>query len=243
MSAVSLCGHIPAGNTNPFPGVIGGIGAVVVAVTVGGIALVVIVRPLDARVGARPPNVGGVAAGAAFQPVAYAPPVPRPSTTSFILVGCGVALLAEFAALAVPDSFGLQILPGVCVGAVLLGMRCYLGLIAERPTRETATDDSGESLQRWIFRTESLISWSGTTRSDWDRHVRPVLARQFEMATKANQRRTTDPSSFQATGEMAFGADLWQWVDPDNIARGDGAAGRGPGRETLEAILRCLEQV
>jgi len=87
-----------------------------------------------------------------------------------------------------------------------------------------------------------MIHWSETSRSDWDRRVRPVLARQFEMATKVDQRRTTEPEAFRATGMMLFGADLWPWVDPDNVVRG-GAARPGPGRRRLEAILECLERV
>jgi hypothetical protein len=48
--------------------------------------------------------------------------------------------------------------------------------------------------------------------------------------------------AFQATGTMLFGGELWQWVDPDNVVRG-GASRPGPGRQTLEGILECLEQV
>lgn len=130
---------------------------------------------------------------------------------------------------------------GVVVMLVLLAMCACLGIPPEPTPHDTAVDDAEEPLQRWRSRTEALVHWSDTTRSDWDRRVRPVLARHFEVATKADQRRATNPAAFQTTGQMLFG-DLWQWVDPDNVVRG-GSSQRGPGRRTLEQIVERLEQV
>lgn len=130
----------------------------------------------------------------------------------------------------------------VVVTLVLLALCTCLGVTPNSPAPEgLVDDDAGEPLQRWMSRTEAFAHWSGTTRSDWDRRVRPVLARHFEVATKANQRRTSDPAAFKASGLMLFG-DLWQWVDPDNVVRG-GSPKQGPGRHTLEEILERLEQV
>jgi hypothetical protein len=91
-----------------------------------------------------------------------------------------------------------------------------------------------------MSRTETLISWSESTRSDWDRHLRPMLARQFGIAT--GQKQNKNPVAFRATGRMLFGDELWAWVDPDNVARTD-KQGPGPGRSALDEILRKLEQV
>jgi hypothetical protein len=85
-----------------------------------------------------------------------------------------------------------------------------------------------------------LISQSEATRRDWDRHLRPTLARQFEMAT--GQKRSKDRAAYNATGQMLFGADLWPWVDPENVTRG-GVEEPGPGREALDEILQRLERV
>jgi len=85
-----------------------------------------------------------------------------------------------------------------------------------------------------------LISWSESTRSDWDRHLRPMLARQFGIAT--GQKQNKNPEGFRATGRMLFGDELWAWVDPDNVARTDKQK-PGPGRSALDEILRKLEQV
>ncbi len=67
-----------------------------------------------------------------------------------------------------------------------------------------------------------------------------MLARQYEMAT--GQKRSKDRAAYNATGKMLFGADLWAWVDPENVAR-DGVEEPGPGREALDEILQRLERV
>jgi hypothetical protein len=41
---------------------------------------------------------------------------------------------------------------------------------------------------------------------------------------------------------MLFGAELWGWVNPDNVAD-TGGREAGPGRAALQEILQRLEQV
>jgi hypothetical protein len=41
---------------------------------------------------------------------------------------------------------------------------------------------------------------------------------------------------------MLFGAELWAWVDPQNVSR-TSEDEPGPGRDALDEILRRLEQV
>ncbi len=129
---------------------------------------------------------------------------------------------------------------GVAVAGVLLAAWWRLAHPATDPAADAAAGDPGESLRRWLDRTETLIAWSESSRSDWDRRLRPVLARQFELA--AGQRKTKDPRAFNATGRMLFGEQLWQWVDPENVARAGGHE-PGPGRDTLNDILQRLEQL
>ncbi|PEG44509.1 hypothetical protein CRI77_00305 [Mycolicibacterium duvalii] len=105
---------------------------------------------------------------------------------------------------------------------------------------DAAADGADAALQRWLSRTETLISWSESTRADWDRRLRPLLARQFELA--AGTRKAKDARAFQASGRMLFGPELWAWVDPENISR-TGSREPGPGRDTLDEILRRLEQL
>ena len=110
------------------------------------------------------------------------------------------------------------------------------------PTRTTpaAPNALEESLRGWLSRTETLIQRSESTRADWDRHLRPMLARQFEIAT--GQKQAKDPAAFDATGRMLFGEELWAWVDPNNVSR-TGAREPGPGRAALRRSCERLEQV
>jgi hypothetical protein len=158
------------------------------------------------------------------------------------LVAAGIftVVLVELAAIAVVDRQLILVVVGVMVGVVLLTLRWFL-MREHRPSPEYApTNDAAEALRRWMSRTETLISRSEATRRDWDRHLRPMLARQFEMAT--GQKQSKDRAAFQATGRMLFGAELWSWVDPQNVSRAGGDE-PGPGREALDEILQRLEQV
>ena len=85
-----------------------------------------------------------------------------------------------------------------------------------------------------------MIRWADSSRRDWDRHLRPRLAREFMLAT--GQRANKDPAVMQATGRMVFGDELWQWVDPSNVAE-TGGREPGPGRAALSEILERLERV
>jgi hypothetical protein len=147
-----------------------------------------------------------------------------------VAAGVFVVVLVELVAVAVLDREFVLVAVGVMVALVLLCLRLYL-------VREPGYVSGGGPANDPA---ETLISRSETTRRDWDRHLRPMLARQFEMAT--GQRRAKDYAAFHATGNMLFGAELWAWVDPQNVSRtGDGEP--GPGREALNEILRRLEQV
>ncbi|HET9875652.1 MAG TPA: hypothetical protein VFQ37_07775, partial [Mycobacterium sp.] len=103
---------------------------------------------------------------------------------------------------------------GTAVVLLLLGIRRLLGASAAEPVPEHTPDGPGELLRRWMSGTETRIHWSESTRMDWDRHWRPILARRFEIAT--GQRRAKDSVAFDATGRMLFGGELWEWVDPSN---------------------------
>jgi len=157
-----------------------------------------------------------------------------------VAVGFCVVLGAELLALLAPDRRFVLWTSGVAVALVLLGVRRFLAREIEPVPGEQDFNDPGKSLRRWLSRTETLISWSESTRSDWDRHLRPMLARQFEMAT--GQKKAKDPGAFRATGRMLFGEELWGWVDPENIAR-TGGGEPGPGRAALNEILQRLEHV
>jgi hypothetical protein len=154
---------------------------------------------------------------------------------AFVLVVC-----AEVIALTARDRQLILIIAGGAVALALLGLRWYLVQETEAPAGHVPADDAAKGLQRWLSRTETLISHSETTRRDWDRHLRPMLARQYEMAT--GQKRNKDRTSYQATGRMLFGTELWDWVNPENVTR-TGTDEPGPGRGALDEILQRLERI
>ncbi len=129
-------------------------------------------------------------------------------------------------------------LPAAGVAVALFGLQIFAHLAAaSRPAQaDIAMDPALEALYRWKAQTESMLQWADSTRGEWDRYLRPKLARDFLQAT-----RQKDPAAVTAAGRLLFGDDLWQWVDPDNVspARREEPA---PGRATLETILVRLEQ-
>lgn len=157
------------------------------------------------------------------------------------LITLGICLIIgiEVLALVMQDRRFVLAASGMGLALVLLNIRRVLGSERESDA-DPGGDDLGEGLRRWLSNTETTIRWSDSTRADWDRNLRPMLARRFEMAT--GQSQTKDPAAYSATGQILFGADLWEWVNPNNITH-TGDRGPGPGRGALEAILQRLEQV
>jgi hypothetical protein len=157
-----------------------------------------------------------------------------------ILLGIWLIVGIELLALIQRDHRFVLAASGIALALVLLKVRRVLGREPE-PAVDPETDDLGDSLRRWLSTTETTIRWSESTRADWDRHLRPMLARRYQIAT--GQKQSKDPAAFHATGRMLFGDELWEWVNPNNVTTRSGDRRPGPGRVTLEEILRKLEQV
>lgn len=157
------------------------------------------------------------------------------------LIALGIFLIVgiELLALILHDRRLVLAGSGLALALVLLNVRRMLGNRDEL-TAAPDSDDLGEGLRRWLSNTETTIRWSESTRADWDRHLRPMLARRFEIAT--GHRQAKDPVAFAATGRMLFGDELWEWVNPNNVTY-TGDRQPGPGRAALEEILQKLEQV
>jgi hypothetical protein len=155
-----------------------------------------------------------------------------------LALGVSVILSAELAALSLHDRRFVLWAAGAAALFALVSARQLLGDVEPPPA--AAPNALEESLRSWLSRTETLIHRSESTRADWDRHLRPMLARRFAITTGLNQAK--DPAAFDATGQMLFGPHLWAWVDPNNVAQ-TGAREPGPGRATLAEILERLEAV
>lgn len=164
----------------------------------------------------------------------------RSDAAKWIVGGFCLVLGVEVLAIVMDHHRHVLIVSGAAATLVLLTGRRLVGAGAEPVPAEHVSEGQTESMRRWITRTETLIRWANSSRADWDRHLRPRLAREFFMAT--GQRQGKDPAALQATGRIVFGDELWQWVDPSNVAYGAGSE-PGPGRAALEEILERLERV
>jgi hypothetical protein len=156
-----------------------------------------------------------------------------------IALGISIILTAELATLLLHDRRLVLWTAGVAALFAVVSVRQVLGHGVESPP-VAAPNALEETLRSWLSRTETLIHRSESTRADWDRHLRPMLARRF--ALTAGQSQAKDPAAFDATGRMLFGPQLWAWVNPNNVAQ-TGPREPGPGRATLAEILERLEQV
>ena len=156
-----------------------------------------------------------------------------PLTRRVVATGVVLVVLAELTAFVIGRRWAL---PVAGVALVLFAWELRGRFARPRPGDggERAAED--DSLQRWRSQTETLIRWADSSRADWDRHLRPKLAREFVLAT-----RQREPDALAATGRMVFGDDLWPWVDPQNVS-GSGRDEPGPGRAVLDDLLRRLEQ-
>uniref|UniRef100_UPI002453CD4E hypothetical protein n=1 Tax=Nocardia cyriacigeorgica TaxID=135487 RepID=UPI002453CD4E len=71
-----------------------------------------------------------------------------------------------------------------------------------------------EMLHRWHARAQMLAERADGTRADWDRYLRPLLAKEFELS--AGVRVAKNRKAIEAAGIHQFGPELWRWVDPAN---------------------------
>ncbi len=154
-----------------------------------------------------------------------------------VALGISLILSAELATLLLHDRRFVLWTAGIAALFALLNVRQVLGRGVE-PSPVVPPNALEESLRGWLSRTETLIHRSESTRADWDRHLRPMLARRFAITTGQSQAK--DPAGFDATGLMLVGPQLWAWVNPTNVA-GTGAREPGPGRAMLAEILERLE--
>ncbi|MBV8967378.1 MAG: hypothetical protein JO191_14525 [Mycobacteriaceae bacterium] len=160
--------------------------------------------------------------------------------SKFVVLGLTLVVAVEVVAVAMADRRSVLAVSGAAVALVLLAGRRLLSRASAPELPEVIADGPAESMLRWISRTETMIHWADSSRRDWDRHLRPRLAREFMVAT--GQRATRDPATMRVTGQMVFGDELWQWVDPSNVAK-TGGREPGPGRAVLGEILERLERV
>ncbi|WP_231951402.1 hypothetical protein [Nocardia terpenica] len=168
---------------------------------------------------------------------------PQVTMIRSVIVGGAVALIL------VIDLFALghlrALLPLLVGGPVLIALGLLLWSLTDwsiHPPADPADDEiengPAEMLRRWQARAQMLADRADGSRADWDRHLRPLLAKEFELSSGhriAKNRRATE-----AAGLLQFGPELWRWVDPANSALRDQHT-PAPGRAALDEILRRLQ--
>jgi hypothetical protein len=82
-----------------------------------------------------------------------------------------------------------------------------------------------------VARARGVVGWADGSRMDWDRHVRPVLARELAELTRGRR----------SPGERMLGPELWPLVDPEYSF--DAPDEPGPGRDGLARVLDRLERL
>ncbi|MGW4352725.1 hypothetical protein ACWELJ_11625 [Nocardia sp. NPDC004582] len=154
-----------------------------------------------------------------------------------------LVVLFEFVALGNQREL-LPLLTGLPVAGAL-GLLVWTLVERSRRLTPVAEDndiDNGpvEMLRRWEARATMLADRSEGTRADWDRHLRPLLAKEFELTS--GHRMNKNRRALEVAGQLQFGPELWRWVDPANSALRD-EVNRAPGREALDEILRRLQDM
>ncbi len=116
----------------------------------------------------------------------------------------------------------------ILVVIVILAARTWFG------ARGSSTEDepaSHEGTDPAVERARALVGWADGSRMDWDRHVRPVLARELAELTRGRR----------GPGERMLGPELWPWVDPGHSF--DAPDTPSPGRDGLARVLDRLERL
>ncbi|MGW5317401.1 hypothetical protein [Nocardia thailandica] len=133
-------------------------------------------------------------------------------------------------------ALGVTLPVGLALGTLVWSLRHRPMRLAPLP--EEIGNGPAQMLSDWRARAEMRVSRADGTRADWDRYLRPMLAKEFELSTGV--RISRNRRALEAAGELQFGPELWRWVDPANSALRD-QTGRAPGREVLEEILHRLQ--
>ncbi|WP_063042319.1 hypothetical protein [Nocardia pseudovaccinii] len=156
--------------------------------------------------------------------------------------GVFVAVLAvagvELAAVAV-DRRLLAVVSGIALATIVVAFAA-LSMRASGDVVTPPVESPGmESVTRWRARTSVLLQYADGSRGEWDRQVRPLLAREFLLAIGSPE---PGGNALSEAGRDFFGPELWRWVDP-SAAMVTADSVPGPGRATLGEILERMTRL
>ncbi|WP_227998190.1 hypothetical protein [Nocardia australiensis] len=159
------------------------------------------------------------------------------------IVVVAVLLIGLIELAAVREARGTMLITcGIPVALAFIALVWSLREHSVQPDTDPGDIENGpaEMLHHWHARAEMLADRADGTRADWDRHLRPLLAKEFELST--GMRVAKNRKATEAAGVLQFGPELWLWVDPANSALRDQTT-RAPGRAALDEILRRLQRM
>lgn len=128
---------------------------------------------------------------------------------------------------------------------VAIALCCFVWVLLRPEKKEKELVDEmengpAEMLRHWHARAEMLVDRADGNRADWDRHLRPLLAKEFQLS--AGLRVSKNRRALESAGIHLFGAELWRWVDPADSALRDQNT-PAPGRAALDEILSRLQRM
>lgn len=128
---------------------------------------------------------------------------------------------------------------------VAIALCCFVWVLLRPERREKGLADEmengpAEMLRHWHARAVMLVDRADGSRADWDRHLRPLLAKEFQLS--AGLRVSKNRRALESAGIHLFGAELWRWVDPADSAPRDQNT-PAPGRAALDEILSRLQRM
>ncbi|MGW0246345.1 hypothetical protein ACWDYH_06850 [Nocardia goodfellowii] len=155
----------------------------------------------------------------------------RTVAAALVLV-CG----AQIAALALARQ---AVLPVAAAALALLVVAVVaVARSSSAPESADVEREPADTLPRWRSRVALLLDYAEGTQAEWDRHIRPFLAREFQLAL--GHYGTNEAEATEAAGSAYFGPELWEWVRPHAISD---AAEPGPGRAVFVAAVERLERL
>lgn len=129
-------------------------------------------------------------------------------------------------------------LPLASTVALLAGLALVIVHAGEQGRRRpggSEPDSPSPYLSRWQARAAMLADNADGSATDWDRRIRPYLAREFQLCL--GHRAPGNAAERAELGMAHFGPQLWPWIDPGQTCR---TGETGPGRETFTAIVERM---
>ncbi|MBF6321350.1 hypothetical protein [Nocardia cyriacigeorgica] len=159
----------------------------------------------------------------------------EPMIADRTVILCLLGIAAGQAVTLLTDPRALPTTSTAALLAALAVLTLHVGENGRNRAAAAEPDSSSPYLVRWQARAAMLVDHADGSAADWDRRIRPYLAREFHLCLGHRATMTADERA--ELGRAHFGPQLWHWIDPGQAAR---SGDQAPGRETFTAIVERL---